>query len=148
MPLRAIVYTSQIAAHVDESKRTQIVVDAGRFNRLAGVTGVLLFDGARFLQYFEGPQDGVDAVYARVKSSRSHVELLELASGRIGQRLFPYWGMHMIPVEAMDTSRLVAASWTDFDTTAPSDGRSSSGILGLGEVVSHHLPAGHEPSIN
>lgn len=36
-----------------------IAADAARLNRQAGVTSVLLFDGAVFFQYLKGPSDGV-----------------------------------------------------------------------------------------
>ena len=35
---------------------------AARFNFEAGVTGVLLYDGHRFLQYIEGPEDSINVV--------------------------------------------------------------------------------------
>ncbi|MEN1994185.1 BLUF domain-containing protein [Stenotrophomonas bentonitica] len=69
MPLRAVVYTSERSEGVTGEQAFRLAADAERFNRLAGVTGVLLSDGQRFLQYFEGPEDGVSAVYARVQAS-------------------------------------------------------------------------------
>src|SRR5688500_6773137 len=52
VPIRAVVYTSGAVADIAASRLGQtggrlcgIVDDAARFNRDAGVTGVLLFDG-------------------------------------------------------------------------------------------------------
>ncbi|MGM3151424.1 BLUF domain-containing protein, partial [Escherichia coli] len=62
MPLRAIAYVSQASPDLSPERLDALVEDAARFNKLAGVTGVLLHDGGRFLQYIEGPPDGIDSV--------------------------------------------------------------------------------------
>ncbi|MFB3130618.1 MAG: BLUF domain-containing protein, partial [Lysobacteraceae bacterium] len=60
MPIRAVAYVSEAGPAVagdpfglGSGKLDDLVDDAARFNRSAGVTGVLLFDGSRFLQYME-----------------------------------------------------------------------------------------------
>ena len=40
---------------------------------------MLLYDGHRFLQYIEGPEDSINVVYSRILGAHSHCELLELA---------------------------------------------------------------------
>lgn len=89
MPLRAVAYASEATSglsmdHVDDLARA-----AARFNFEAGVTGVLLYDGLRFLQYIEGPEDSINVVYSRILSARSHCEVIELGRGRVSGRFFP-----------------------------------------------------------
>ena len=62
MPIRAVVYVSEASdalrgdlLGLRSGKLRELVDDATRFNRDAGVSGVLLFDGTRFVQYLEGP---------------------------------------------------------------------------------------------
>ena len=57
MPIRAVVYVSEASdalrgdlLGLRSGKLQELVDDATRFNRDAGVSGVLLFDGKRFLQ--------------------------------------------------------------------------------------------------
>ena len=100
MPLRAIAYVSQALPDLSAERLQALVDDAARFNKMAGVTGVLLHDGGRFLQYIEGPPDGIDSVYERILQAGSHVDIIELARGRLGQRQFPYWSMRALPVDA------------------------------------------------
>ncbi|GEM_PF-3129663 len=65
MPIRAVVCMSSAGEEIAAEKRRLcsgeldlIVKDAARFDRDGGVTGGgLLFDGERFLQYMEGPED-------------------------------------------------------------------------------------------
>lgn len=89
-----------------------LVRDASHHNRLAGVTGVLLCDGNRFLQYLEGPEDGIEFVLTRVLSSRRHSEVIVLGRGESVVRRFPYWSMHWIPVEQHELRVAELADWT------------------------------------
>ncbi|MCR8713420.1 BLUF domain-containing protein [Stenotrophomonas indicatrix] len=121
MPIRAVVYTSEAAADIAASrlgqtggKLCEIVDDAARFNRNAGVTGVLLFDGARFVQYMEGPDDGLLVAYSRVLGASSHCGVIELQRGRVGQRRLPFWPMRWLPVEPTELRRMAGADWTGF----------------------------------
>lgn len=122
MPIRAVVYVSGAGEGIagdklglSNGKLDQIVDDAARFNRNAGVTGVLLFDGERFLQYLEGPEDGLSVAYSRVLGASSHNGIVELQRGRVGQRRLPFWPMKWLPVEPDELRRLARADWTRFN---------------------------------
>ncbi|MGO4717882.1 BLUF domain-containing protein [Stenotrophomonas sp. 2MCAF14_2] len=130
MPIRAVVYASEAVAEIvadglgqTEGRLCSIIDDAARFNRDAGVTGVLLFDGERFLQYLEGPEDGLSVAYSRVVGASSHSGLVELQRGRVGRRRLPFWPMRWLPVESQELARMASADWTSFfqrgDATAP-----------------------------
>lgn len=135
MPLRAIAYVSEASAGLPGTGLDTLVGDASRFNMLAGVTGVLLFDGHRFLQYFEGPEDGVAAVHERVLQARSHHGIVELSRGRIPQRYFPYWGMRRLPVAPGLVQQLAAGDWGGFALRLAQGGVRDSGLQQLLGVV-------------
>ncbi|MCU1115891.1 BLUF domain-containing protein [uncultured Stenotrophomonas sp.] len=122
MPIRAVVYASSAGEAItgdrlglSNGKLDQIVDDAARFNRNAGVTGVLLFDGERFLQYMEGPEDGLSVAYSRVLGASSHNGIVELQRGRVGQRRLPFWPMKWLPAEPDELGRVAHADWTRFN---------------------------------
>lgn len=122
MPIRAVVYVSSAGEEIagdklglSNGKLDHIVDDAARFNRNAGVTGVLLFDGERFLQYMEGPEDGLSVSYSRVLGASSHNGIVELQRGRVGQRRLPFWPMKWLPVAPEELRRLAHADWTRFN---------------------------------
>ncbi len=140
MPLRAVIYSSKVAENCDAEAVRGIAAASARFNNLAGVTGVLLFDGSRFLQYFEGPEDGVRAVYERIKSSGSHTEVTELADGKVAKRLFPYWRMEWLPIEPEDMSRMADADWSLPSTSAEGSDSSPPGVAYLVGFVERTLP--------
>lgn len=146
MPIIAIAYTSEVTPGLTRSKMEALVLDAARFNANAGVTGVLLFDGSRFLQYIEGPQDGLDVALSRIVQARSHRHFVELRRGRIEQRAFPYWGMREITVDALCLSGIAGSDWHDF--VLGRDGQGGVEAEGasvptameqLGRVVSTHV---------
>lgn len=114
MPLCAVAYVSEVVDAVRSADLDPILRDAVGFNKVAGVTGVLVFDGQRFLQYFEGPGDGVDSVYQRVLNARTHHNVRELARGRIGTRQFPCWTMATAAVDAAALSRMLVGPWQGF----------------------------------
>ncbi|HIE0525017.1 TPA: BLUF domain-containing protein, partial [Stenotrophomonas maltophilia] len=93
MPLRAIAYVSEASDSLTAERLQQLVMDAVLFNESADVTGTLLFDGSRFLQYLEGPEAGVNAAYKRILAAGSHSGVVELNRGRVGRRQFPHWRM-------------------------------------------------------
>lgn len=114
MPVRALAYVSEAAAGLPSEKVGQIVEDAASFNLTAGVTGILLFDGARFLQYLEGPEDGISVAFQRVMTSTAHQDVVELNRGRVGRRQLPYWSMHAVRVEQLVLSKIAISDWTGF----------------------------------
>ena len=142
MPLRAIAYVSQAQPDLSAERLQMLVEDAARFNKLAGVTGVLLNDGERFLQDIEGPPDGIDSVYERILQAGSHVDIVELARGRVGQRQFPYWAMRVLPVDAALLRQLSAGDWSGFARTVNDDGALLTAVDLLTEVVRPALSAG------
>lgn len=149
VPIRAVVYTSEAAVDIAASRLGQtggrlceIVDDAARFNRDAGVTGVLLFDGGRFLQYMEGPDDGLQVAYSRVLGASSHSGLIELQRGRVGQRRLPFWPMRWLPVEPTELRRVASADWTGFaQREGGGASTSATGMELLSALVQPHAAA-------
>lgn len=128
MPIRAVVYVSEASpvvagcgAGTGNTKLDALIDDAARFNRDAGVSGVLLFDGERFLQYMEGPQDGLSVAFSRVLGSTSHSSFVEMQRGRVGQRRLPFWPMRWLPVPPDQLKALALADWTGFAQRGDAD---------------------------
>lgn len=148
MPIRAVVYVSEAVASVADSgsglpspKLDDLVKDAARFNRDAGVTGVLLFDGSRFLQYLEGPEDGLAVAYSRVLGAQSHVGVVELQRGRVGQRRLPFWPMRWLPVDRLELSSVAHSDWTRFNRRGDADAMNATAMDRLNALVMPHVAA-------
>lgn len=111
MSLHALVYYSQAVPGLTIDKIDDLAQDAAAHNHMAGVTGALFTDGRQFLQYIEGPEDGIASAYGRIINAKSHTELVVLGRGRGGQRRFPYWSMNWIPVDAADIRIAAVSDW-------------------------------------
>lgn len=103
--------------------------EAERFNLEADVTGVLLFDGSRFMQYIEGPEDGLWKVYSRILEATSHCEMMELGQGQISGRRFPYWSMRLVPATEADLRFVCRGDWTGLSRSRSEDARTGTDRL-------------------
>ncbi|WP_340264256.1 BLUF domain-containing protein [Sphingobium mellinum] len=57
------------------------------------MTGLLLFNGKRFLQVLEGPREAVERVYDRVCADGRHCAVVKLRETAIAEREFGNWAM-------------------------------------------------------
>lgn len=135
MPLLSIAYASEVSSGVSAERVESLTRDAARFNVEAGVTGVLLHDGYRFVQYLEGPEDGVEVVYGRILAATSHKEIVELGRGRASIRRFPYWAMRLVPVVSADLRELIRQDWDGLRRYEANAGAIGSAMVQLAEIV-------------
>ncbi len=112
MPLRAIAYISRALPELS-SQRLQALVERCAFQQDGGVTGVLLHDGNRFLQYIEGRR----MASTRCMSAFSRPAVTSTSSSwREPPRPAPvsYWSMRALPVEAALLRQLSSSDWAGF----------------------------------
>ncbi|MEY2892984.1 MAG: hypothetical protein RJA98_2892 [Pseudomonadota bacterium] len=92
-PLHAIVYVSTARQLLAAADVERLLEGARRRNASVGVTGVLLYNDGSFMQYLEGPCEGVRTVYDRIQRDVSHGCLIELMRDTPPQRLFEHCPM-------------------------------------------------------
>ena len=84
----------------------QSILDASRRNnRRDEITGLLLFNGKRFLQALEGPQPLVEAAYKRIQADPRHRAPVILATNHVDSRQFGSWDMAFEQVRAFERSQ-------------------------------------------
>lgn len=70
--LGCFLYRSELASNANRS----CVADIARVSRLLNegndITGILIFDGLRFVQYMEGPEHQVDALIQTLMATQFH----------------------------------------------------------------------------
>jgi len=111
MSLRAVAYVSTAVAGLSTADLDHLLVDARAHNQVVGVTGVLLFDGQRFFQYFEGPEEGVARAYERIRNSHMHVDLRELHNDVVQTLHFSQWHMGCSHTEGSVLQQLSTQQW-------------------------------------
>ncbi len=93
----SIVYISTAIVDFGEAALLQLLKRSRGFNERAGVTGVLMYGGGRFLQVLEGCPAAVRCLYARIAADPRHGRLEKLADGLLPQREFAEWYMSFAP---------------------------------------------------
>lgn len=114
--LGSFIYHSEIAADADIGCVAEIAKFSRVFNQAHDITGVLIFDGQRFVQYIEGPQENVIALAKKIALDTRHTNFTPLHQAQgITQRLFPQWAMAYVsdddaePLASMLTAQGEAA---------------------------------------
>jgi hypothetical protein len=87
-----LIYVSQPFGY-DAPTLSGILLDARRCNAWDGVTGALVCRHDVFLQLLEGPEAEVQATYARIAQDDRHVDVRQLVSRPISERIFGNWKM-------------------------------------------------------
>lgn len=88
-----LVYMSTPTRSLACEELHAIVSAATRNNNRNGITGILIQDHRRFLQYLEGNEEQVEATFARIALDPRHHAIFRLRSGMIDRRQFPEWSM-------------------------------------------------------
>ena len=102
-----LTYISTASRDITELAVNDILKSARRNNAAAGVTGLLLYDGKRFLQALEGEADAVNGIYQAIKADPRHRAVVLLSSGETDKRAFGNWAMAAQRVDAAPGGSLV-----------------------------------------
>ena len=114
--MHALLYRSRARPGLLAGDLNAIIATAESRNRALDVTGILLYGqlaivaGApgEFVQWIEGPEDAVEALYADIRTDARHFDPDVIARGPVadvaagsgcrvsGGRLFPTWSMRLV----------------------------------------------------
>ncbi|MFZ2998365.1 BLUF domain-containing protein [Sphingobium sp.] len=93
MSLRQIMYISSATGQMTAVECAAIASASTPRNAAQDVTGLLLFNGKRFLQVLEGPTAALDPIYDRIRRDGRHQALVKLRDTAIETREFGQWAM-------------------------------------------------------
>ncbi|NDZ14786.1 blue light sensor protein [Variovorax sp. WS11] len=97
--LHEILYFSQLAPNQPTDVVGQIVARARARNAMEGITGLLVFDGMRFCQHFEGPRRNVLQLMERLEADPRHVQMRVVYEGELLQRRYHAFDLGLAQVE-------------------------------------------------
>jgi hypothetical protein len=98
-----VLYLSHLASGRDFSVVAQILHVSRERNQQLGITGALVFDGARFCQLIEGPRGHVVSLAQRIQADPRHVGYRTLFEGEDGSaRLLLRWRTGYCEPDALD----------------------------------------------
>jgi hypothetical protein len=92
-PLAAVVYRSVADRRLSPARLGELLDAARARNAEENLTGLLLYDGERFVQWLEGPADGLHRVWTSIQADGRHADIELLGTPRLPVRLFRSWDM-------------------------------------------------------
>ena len=122
-----LVYISSARGVVSAADLQRILMVSRRNNTRDRVSGLLFFDGVRFLQALEGDPDRVQAAFDRIKNDVRHRAVVILSRREVDDREFGDWAMasrtalegesamlDRVATLVADASPVVQATFTSF----------------------------------
>ena len=102
-PLCTMFYRSRAVVPFDDAALQALVQAAQEGNREADVTGLLVYADGHFLQWLEGPADGLVQVWDKIRSDQRHTDIQVLGDASTEARFFPDWSMRLASPTAWAT---------------------------------------------
>lgn len=101
-----LIYVSKMTDVCDTKALEEILKVSRQNNARHGVTGILCYDPAFFLQCLEGPRDIVNDLYADIARDRRHKFVNLLKYEDISERQFGEWSMAFVSISMLDKEML------------------------------------------
>ncbi|MHB9879588.1 BLUF domain-containing protein [Pacificimonas sp. ICDLI1SI03] len=91
--MRQLIYISTVRGSQSDNGLAQLLAVSRMNNRQDDVTGLLLYNGNRFLQVLEGSDLALTHTYERIATDERHRSLVLLSDREIDDREFGDWSM-------------------------------------------------------
>jgi hypothetical protein len=105
-----LMYASRAVEPVRADTLNLIMKTSTQNNATVGVTGVLCFSGAIFLQVLEGGRAAVSALYNRIAQDDRHTDVMLLSLEEIDERRFAGWAMGQVDIARLNPALLLKYS--------------------------------------
>jgi hypothetical protein len=105
--MHQLTYISTAQKGLTDSDVDAILEASRRRNRQVGISGLLVYDGVRFLQALEGEESAVKATFLRIKSDPRHRAAVMLSLHENDRREFGDWEMACERVRARQGGKTV-----------------------------------------
>ncbi|MBF9224113.1 BLUF domain-containing protein [Hymenobacter ruricola] len=107
MAIQQLIYCSTATRPLNEDELVQLVGQARIHNHSQAITGLLFYDGGKFLQVLEGEPAVVDGLYAHIAHDPRHTGLTTVLDAPVPARNFPEWSMGFGQVDSAALARLL-----------------------------------------
>ena len=95
-----IGYTSRALANDSFVQLEQLCQTSAAHNKLVGVTGLLVFDGVRYIQLIEGEASAVTLLMARIARDSRHDKIVYMINGCTPERAYKKWDLACVGFQA------------------------------------------------
>lgn len=113
--MKFVLYTSVLNQdQYDALVVPDIIKTARTENNIHGITGVLLFDGENFTQYFEGEDAEVETLLDNIMRDPRHKNIVVVLSGELQSRVYDHWEMGYVDISNSEIDIQRCLSRPDF----------------------------------
>ncbi len=99
LPLYEVLYVSTLSVDQPLSTVHAIAARSRIRNQEHAITGLLVFDGARFCQQLEGPEAAVRALMDRIRDDPRHIYVEVLHDAPLAQRRFQQFSLGFCTID-------------------------------------------------
>lgn len=99
MEIKAATYSSFAAPGLQPFELEQILKASMRNNARDAITGLLMFNGAAFVQTIEGPPPAIDALLMTLANDTRHCQMAICDERSLQGRIFPDWSMGYVRMD-------------------------------------------------
>jgi hypothetical protein len=108
--LNFLIYSSVRNVNCTDEEIQKILNSCERHNPSKSITGVLVHSKNYFLQFLEGDEAELMALYNHIKKDSRHSKVILLNKGTIDGRMFPSWHMGYKDADKEDVTLITQAS--------------------------------------
>ena len=98
MKIKRVIYTSSLAAVVDDEGIEEILNQARHNNKVAGITGILILGEDQLIQCLESLAPSIDVLIDKISADPRHLAMKVVFEEDNVDRLFGEWSMGCVPV--------------------------------------------------
>ena len=102
MEMVRVIYVSVLTEDCDMDALQEILTVSRKNNAESGITGILCYDPAFFLQCLEGPREAVHGLYHTIEQDERHRNVKLVEDTETSERLFGEWRMAFVKASELD----------------------------------------------
>lgn len=110
-----LIYSSIQAPGFDRPAFEHLCEQAASINCKLGIEGLLLCNGAEFMQCLEGPKEAVVQVYRKIVQDPRHMDIRLLVSESTEHMMFKKWSMMGLAIRPQDSLSAESIAYTLLD---------------------------------
>ena len=97
-PIFQLIYTSLATRQLTTDELQFLLEQSRSRNSVSGITGLLVYDSAAFLQVLEGERSEVETIFSSIEHDTRHTAVRVLTREQVQAREFHSWSMAWVDI--------------------------------------------------